>query len=133
MASDRASKELVDERSSAVEARGIPIPPRLGPTAAIVDAEPPWFFSPFTPIEWEAFARYPNYLLAQIVAGLLENEGLPAIIVSWTAFPGALSADVWVPQHLMHRAQWIVALAPPTDAELHFLATGELSSGEEQG
>src|SRR5205823_2487669 len=108
---------------SAVEARGIPIPPQLVPTATVVDSEPPWFLSPrINPIEWEGFARYPNYLLAQILAGLLENEGLPAIVASLTAFPGVLSADVWVPKHLIHRARWIVALAPPSDAELLFLA-----------
>jgi hypothetical protein len=66
-------------------------------TAAVLDSEPPWLPPDSYPIEWEPFARYPNYLAAQIVAGLFQNEGLPAIVTVWTAFPGIASAVIWVP------------------------------------
>src|SRR5688572_11516793 len=124
--------DLVVERS-AVEARGIPgAPPRVAATAAAADLEPPWFTPDIGEVEWETFARYPNYLAAQIVAGLLENEGLFVIVETWTAFPLVGSAAVWVPKTLMHRARWIVAQPAPSDAELLFLATGELSATAEQ-
>jgi hypothetical protein len=57
----------------------------------------------------------------------LENEGVPVVIETNSALPGAMSdTTVWVPQPLAHRARWILALQPPTEAELRFLATGEL-------
>ena len=95
---------------------------------AALGPEPPWFPPPdMERVEWEAFAVYSHYLAAHIVAGLFENEGVPTIITAWTAFPGISSATLWVPKHLMHRARWIAALPTPSDAELSFLATGELA------
>ena len=116
------------ERSNALEARRT-----VGalPTwaASALDGEPPQLRPhDVERIEWQAFETYPQHISAQIVAGLLENEGVPAIITASTAFPGLAPATLWVPQHLMHRARWIVSLAPPGDAELSFLATGELHS-----
>lgn len=39
---------------------------------------------------------------------------------------------VFVPKKLAHRARWMVAQLPPSDAELEFLATGKLP-GQEEG
>ena len=131
MPPDRSSTEVVAERSSIAEARGISNAPQISAAAAVLGPEPPWPPSPDSDrIDWEAFAVYPHHIAAHIAAGLLENEGLPTIITAWTAFPGVASATLWVPKHLMHRARWIVALSPPSDAELLFLATGELSPDE---
>jgi hypothetical protein len=95
-------------------------------------AEPPWPNQPRTDFrDWRQFARYPNYLAAHIVAGLLENEGVPTVVESFGVFPGADSSAIWVPKELMHRARWILALSPPSDAELLFLATGELQPANE--
>ena len=93
-------------------------------------AELPEPFAPLTrPFEWVRFASYPNHLAAHIVAGLFENEGVPTMIESNSVFPDAITcATVWVPKPLAHRARWILALQPPTEAELIFLATGELPS-----
>src|SRR5688500_11446729 len=133
MPSDRGAIELIAERSSAVEARSISGAPQLAATTAALESEPPWSSPPnIDQIDWEAFAVYSHHLAAHIVSGLLESEGLPTIITAWTAFPGVGSATLWVPKHLMHRARWITALAPPNDAELLFLATGELSPNEER-
>src|SRR5262245_17791686 len=53
-------------------------------------AEPPWPSWPRIDFrEWRRFARYPNYLAAHIVAGLLENEGVPTVVESYGVFPGA--------------------------------------------
>ena len=95
-------------------------------------AEPPWPSFPRIDFrEWRRFSRYPNYLAAHIVAGLLENEGVPTIVESFGVIPGVDSSAIWVPKELMHRARWILALSPPSDAELLFLATGELQSVNE--
>jgi hypothetical protein len=40
--------------------------------------------------------------------------------------------DVYVLKKLAHRARWIVAQMPPTDAELEFLATGKLPGQESE-
>jgi hypothetical protein len=131
MTPDRESLELVAERSSVVEARSIPSPAPLAASAAVLGPEPPWSPPPdANHVDWEVFASYPHYLAAHIVAGLLENEGLPVIVSAWSAFPGAVSATLWVPKHLLHRARWIAALSAPSDAELLFLATGDLSPEE---
>jgi len=77
--------------------------------------------------EWQRFSRYRSNLDAHIVAGLLENEGVPTIIESVGVSVDANSpCMLWVPKELSHRARWILAWPPPTDAELIFLATGEL-------
>jgi hypothetical protein len=100
--------------------------------AEVTDAatEPPESFAPpKTTVQWIAFAHYPNEWDAHIVAGLLENEGVPAAIETNGVFPGAMGdSTVWVPQPLAHRVRWILALLPPTEAELTFLAVGELPS-----
>jgi hypothetical protein len=97
------------------------------PTSTV--AEPTWPSPPqVPPREWERFERYPNYLAAQIVAGLLESEGVPTLVESIGAFPGGASfSTIWVPIELAHRARWILAWPPPSEAELTFLATGELT------
>jgi hypothetical protein len=90
-------------------------------------AEPPWppqedeRFS-----EWEKFSRYPNALSAHIVAGLLNQDGVPAIVES-PGFSVEFTnwSTIWVPKRLVHRARWVLAWDSPTEAELIFLATGD--------
>src|SRR5262245_30797310 len=125
MPPDHESVELIEERPAVVEVRAISEAPELDATASTYGSEPPWTVPPnLAGIEWEICAHYPNYLAAQIVAGLFENEGLPSIIAAWASFPGVGSAALWVPKPLIHRARWITAQAGPTDAELLFLAPG---------
>jgi hypothetical protein len=96
-------------------------------------AEPVWPSpSSATQLTWERFARYPNYVAAEIVAGLLENEGVPVLVESIGVFPDTTSfSTIWVRKELAHRARWILAWAPPAEAELIFLPTGELSAEQE--
>lgn len=96
-------------------------------------AEPPWPTPPLKyPVEWQQFSQYSDYLSTRIVAGLLENEGVPTRISSANIFLGnECDHIIWVPKELAHRARWILALPPPTDAELLFLATGELLPNHE--
>jgi hypothetical protein len=77
--------------------------------------------------EYEEFQTFPDRGPADSVCSWLEFEGVPSYVE-----PRALSAAmetqfvVFVQKNLAHRARWIVAQLPPTDAELEFLATGKL-------
>ena len=95
-------------------------------------ANAPWPDPTPTPSgEWEEFARFPNIWEGLILAGLLENEGLPAVVESLWPGPDLRSHSiVWVPRNLVHRARWILSWPAPTEAELTFLATGELADPE---
>lgn len=79
------------------------------------------------PVRWEVFASFPNFWEGQILAGLLNNEDVPAIVeFTWPDFGMQSYSVVRVPCELAHRARWILAWPPPTEAELTFLATGEM-------
>jgi hypothetical protein len=84
------------------------------------------------PAEWEEFARFPNFWEGQILGGLLRNEGLPAVVeFQWPGVDLRSCSIVLVPRALMHRARWILSWPSPTEAELLFLATGEIGPPEE--
>ena len=76
---------------------------------------------------YEEFKSFPDRGPADSLCSWLEFEGVPSYVE-----PRGLSASVettfvvFVLQKLAHRARWIVAQMPPTDAELEFLATGKL-------
>ena len=78
--------------------------------------------------EWVRFSRYFNDLEAHIVAGRLNADGVPCVVEPTGPFPGMMACALWVPKLLAHRARWVLSWAPFTDAELTFLATGELPS-----
>ena len=82
--------------------------------------------------DWIRFATYFNDLEAHIVAGNLLTSGVPSLVERIGYFPSAPTAAIWVPSVLAHRARWVLAWPPPSDAELTFLATGELPSHTEQ-
>ena len=81
--------------------------------------------SPHVDVPWDPFRRFHGLLEAQIVAGRLEAEGVPTVILSvpgvWDAF-----AEIRVPRSLLHRAHWVLSWPPVSDEELLLLATGEL-------
>ena len=96
-----------------------------GPTNP-VGPEPPE--SPHAgPIEWHCFLIFASPLEGHIVAGQLETEGVPTFVeVNTLCFDGTPGSILWVPLHLLHRARWILSWPPVSEAELDFLATGEL-------
>ena len=76
------------------------------------------------PIEWEAFAQYSNVLEGHIVAGQLENEGVPVVLLTQWVGPDLNGyAVIYVPKQLAHRARWVLSWDPPDEEELAILAT----------
>jgi hypothetical protein len=83
--------------------------------------------------EWKIIATVPDTMSAQALLTYLEAEGVPSRIQSDTSLLGeARRCDILVPPELCHRANSLLAQGHFTDAELTFLATGELGSGEEK-
>ena len=82
--------------------------------------------------EYEEFKTFPERGSAESLHSWLEFEGVPSYVES-NALSGALETQfvVYVLKKLAHRARWIVAQLPPSDAELVFLATGKLPGQEE--
>lgn len=76
---------------------------------------------------WECFAIYHDELAAEVVAGYLRRNDCPAQIAGRAGaaldHPGV---RVLVPGGLLHRARWLWAKSDLTEAELQYLATGEL-------
>jgi hypothetical protein len=64
---------------------------------------------------------------------LFNNEGLPAeLILGSPLFGNANGCEIRVPKELVHRARWILSQAQFSDAELTYLATGEMG-GDRDG
>jgi hypothetical protein len=79
------------------------------------------------PVVWVEFARYGNLSQVSIVAGQLWAADVPALAHGViNAFNGCCHSVLYVPDKLAHRARWILSWEPLTEAELTFLATGEL-------
>jgi hypothetical protein len=77
---------------------------------------------------WECFAIYHDELAAGVVADYLRLNDCPAQIAGRAGAklePGP-GVRVIVPGELLHRARWLWATADLTEAELQYLATGEL-------
>lgn len=99
----------------------------LGPREAA--AEPPWpDFPPDREVRWERFMRFFGPLEAHIVAGRLNVEGVPTIVLTALGFEFPDNAVILVPRSLLHRARWVLAWPPMPDDELLYLATGEIGS-----
>jgi hypothetical protein len=77
--------------------------------------------------EYEEFRAFPDRGSAESMCSWLESEGVPSCVESRALSSGIESQFVvYVLKELAHRARWIVAQLPPSDAELDFLATGKL-------
>ena len=67
---------------------------------------------------------------AHIVAGRLNAEGVPTIVLTVLGLDSTNNAEILVPRALMHRARWVLAWPPVPEEELLYLATGEMGSME---
>ena len=95
-------------------------------------AEPPWpEFPSHQEVQWERFIRFPGPLEAHIVAGRLNVEGVPTVVLSASGLEFPFTAEILVPRALLHRARWVLAWSPVSEEELLFLATGEIGPVDE--
>ena len=80
---------------------------------------------------WKPFATTSDTVSAEAIAGRLRSEGVPVTVRTDVAVLGeARLCQVCVPSDMLHRARWIFDTESFTEAELTFLATGELSPDE---
>ena len=81
---------------------------------------------------WADVVVYTDRVTAEATTGLLSDEGIPAYVASNEHVPGlGTSFAVMVPRESAHRARWILRALQISEAELTYLATGEMSpSGE---
>jgi len=75
---------------------------------------------------WETFAAYHDELAAGVVVEYLCRNDCPAQVIGSPGVTPAPAVHVLVPGELLHRARWLWAQAELTEAELNFLATGNL-------
>jgi hypothetical protein len=76
---------------------------------------------------WECFAVYHDELAAGVVVDYLRRNDCPAQVAGRAGMGLDPDVSVLVPGELIHRAKWLWAQADLTEAELHFLISGELS------
>ena len=77
---------------------------------------------------WTEFLCFDDRGAAESLCAALRCGDVPAMVEPRSLELGVEAAYcVLVATELAHRARWIVAQLPPTDAELNFLATGRLS------
>lgn len=76
---------------------------------------------------WKSLVTVADTLSAQALIDRLQLEGVPARIESDSSLLGAARlCHVMVPTNQVHRARRLLEAESFTDAELRFLATGEL-------
>lgn len=81
--------------------------------------------------EWELFRVFPEFSAAETLRLQLEHHRVPVRVESRALEVGIETQFcVFVLKALAHRARWVIAQLPVTDAELEFLATGKLPGQE---
>jgi hypothetical protein len=77
--------------------------------------------------DFVTFQMCADHVAAAVLANFLQSESVPTIVRDLSAVPGLEQGTaVLVPAALLHRAKWLFAHQPPTEAELTNLATGTL-------
>ena len=78
-------------------------------------------------VKWQLLTTALNMLAARGVAGLLESQGVRCQLKADTSLLGeGRQCAIMVEASLLHRGKYVLAEANFTDAELDFLATGQL-------
>jgi len=81
----------------------------------------------FIPDFSEIVAEFDDLTSADVAAALLENESVRAIVGPFRSISGAPATfQVLVDPRQLHRARWVLQESDLSDAELTYLATGEL-------
>ena len=82
--------------------------------------------------QWEIVATLFDAPSAHAMLTLFERQGVPVNIVGDSPLLGEVRrCEILVPSTLVHRARWLLAQADFSDAELTFLATGELGVNDD--
>jgi hypothetical protein len=82
-------------------------------------------------LEWQVVASVSDVASGHVIVTLFNYEGLPAKLILGNPLLGdANGCEIRVPREAAHRARWILSQAEFTDAELTYLATGELGGTE---
>lgn len=77
---------------------------------------------------WQSLTTVPDTLSAQVLVERLNGEGVPTRLQTDTSLLGAVrSCEILVPGELLQRARWLLSSGQFSEAELSFLATGEIS------
>jgi len=69
---------------------------------------------------------YTENSAAGVDACFLRSGAVPAKVIVMDNFPGHRRYSLIVDSSLEHRARWLLKFPPVSEAELEFLATGEL-------
>lgn len=81
--------------------------------------------------EWQVAAILSDVTSVRLMVSMPEGERVPARLTAGTALLAeAQSCEVRVPFRLAHRASWLMTQSQVSDAELRYLATGELEGGD---
>jgi hypothetical protein len=76
--------------------------------------------------DWSELGAYSSSSAAEIDAAFLRSEGIPATVTHHSNFSGQTgNVIIWVEHQNLERARWFLKLAPVSEAELEFLATGQ--------
>lgn len=82
--------------------------------------------------QWEIVATLFDAPSAHAMLTLFERQGVPVNIVGDSPLLGEVRrCEILVPSTLAHRARWLLAQPNFSDAELTFLATGELGVNDD--
>jgi hypothetical protein len=81
------------------------------------------------PQEWCVLETYPSATAAEADAGYLRSERVAARVQLMSDLPGQSGgAQLMVDANLAHRARWLLKLGTVSEAELEYLATGNLQN-----
>lgn len=84
--------------------------------------------------EWVVFRSFEYSGTAQAIAGILASQNVPAFVAPPYVLAGMMMFqmyDVVIEARMAHRARWVLEEDAFSDAELCYLATGQLPGGEE--
>jgi len=83
----------------------------------------------FIPDFSEVVAQFDDLTSADVAVAILKNESVCAMVGPFRSISGAqASFQVLVDPRQLHRARWVLRESDLTDAELTYLATGELGT-----
>lgn len=77
--------------------------------------------------DWQPFLGFESRGSADVVAIVLESGDVPTLVETSGLVAGIETGFVlFVPEHLAHRARWVLAQSDFSESELNYLATGNL-------